>query len=336
MTEARIRTYAEFGMKSITSKEKGHVAMTPKDVQAIRSASNANSEFASMILLGFKPQDSVPFTHTIDRPYFVYPNDEVAQGSIVAFAHLHASMLRKRVLAIGELLTRKTATSRLVALWPLEAEEGFRCAPGMLAVLLPFEDDMKVQTPEPPIDDELVTAELVEAAGNLVQHQTLVDAVIGQDFENAALLKYWNTVQQFAIPGTPACVESEFDTVVNEKEISELCGKEIDHFKSLLPDDIAVKKEAGQKRKKVLPADESGINWESVYWDQAWSDCKVPQLKAYLGSVGLPKTGNKNDLIGRAQKHMESQLLVKQEQNDDKRTKTEVDSDVPMKTESLI
>ena len=109
----RIRTYIELGGERIP--------MSKKDKMGINMAGNANNA-KSLILLGFKDRNSVPFTHTLEATYFVYPNDKGVEGSSSAFAHLHAAMLRKHVVAIGELLTRKTSAARLVAMSPLEEE----------------------------------------------------------------------------------------------------------------------------------------------------------------------------------------------------------------------
>ena len=86
-------------------------------MRVIRRKSNANKGTASLILVGFKPIASMPRL-TFQNSYFAYPNEEKVTGSGDAFAALLASMLRKEVIAIGELLLRATASSRLVAIVP--------------------------------------------------------------------------------------------------------------------------------------------------------------------------------------------------------------------------
>ena len=119
-SERRLRRFVKFGSDRIP--------MTKNDQIAIRKVSNANN-FASLLLLGFHPIDSVPFYHTLEHTYFVYPTSDsddrtdekipASTGGTEAFQYLRSSMIRKNVLAVGELLTRATATSRLVILWPL-------------------------------------------------------------------------------------------------------------------------------------------------------------------------------------------------------------------------
>ena len=113
--EDRWRYFVDFGGE--------RVDMAPADKVALKKSANANSDFASLILLGFKEKHSVPISHRLEQTYYAYPSEERTEGSVPAFAHLHASMLRKGVLAIGELLSRVSATSRLVAMWPLEPVE---------------------------------------------------------------------------------------------------------------------------------------------------------------------------------------------------------------------
>jgi hypothetical protein len=90
--------------------------------------------------------------------YLIYPNDEVVKGSREAFVELHAAMLRKNVLAIGEVLHRIHWTSKLVAIYPIgevleeptDDSENRRQKrpPGMMVVTLPFEDDMRTLEPD--------------------------------------------------------------------------------------------------------------------------------------------------------------------------------------------
>ena len=110
--------------------------MTAEDVRVIRRKSNANKGTASLILVGFKPIASMPRL-TFQNSYFAYPNEEKVTGSGDAFAALLASMLRKEVIAIGELLLRATASSRLVAIVPqaeYHSEDGRQTKPPGLLI----------------------------------------------------------------------------------------------------------------------------------------------------------------------------------------------------------
>ena len=116
----RLRTFVEFGEERVFINKHD-------DIVRLKQACNAK-DYASCILLGFKDKNAINLVeHTLEMAYFVYPKidqgDEdkkptAASANVVstgtwasanAFAHLHASMLRKRVLAMGELLTKRTA-----------------------------------------------------------------------------------------------------------------------------------------------------------------------------------------------------------------------------------
>lgn len=173
------------------------VLMTEKEKALIKSNSNA-TDVPSLVLIGFKPLNTLSLTQRIGRSYIGYPNDSVIRGSKVAFANLHASMVRKKVYAIGELLVRATATSRLVALYPqqekreLVGDEGSTferqvVPPGLILVELPYEDDVRSLDTDP---GPIVLAEALQAATQLIRNQQLEGVEFGYDFPNFALAKF--------------------------------------------------------------------------------------------------------------------------------------------------
>ena len=89
----RIREYAEFGGELIP--------ITLEDKAELTKQANGYRESGGLTLLGFKDKNSIPFYHTLSKAYFIYPDDEIVQGSRRAFIQLHAAMLRKNVVAIG-------------------------------------------------------------------------------------------------------------------------------------------------------------------------------------------------------------------------------------------
>jgi ATP-dependent DNA helicase 2 subunit 1 len=210
--EARLRSFVKFGGQGEL------VPMNKVDKVNIKKAGNANIEFASLILLGFKDKSAVPFMHTQEATYFAYPNDETVEGSCSAFAHLHASMLRKGVVAIGELLTRSNASSRLVVVTAV-AEElveeqvngeivvQLSKPPGMMVVGLPFEDEVRAMGPDEAVRSlesggtGVATESIVDAACALIEHHPVLpeDAEIGRNFENVALKKLWDYIEHVSI-----------------------------------------------------------------------------------------------------------------------------------------
>jgi len=121
------------------------VSFTPQDLKTMNR--NANGGYGpGLTILGFKPRDVIPFHHKISKTFLIFPNDTEVQGSYDAFMHLHASMLRKSVLALGEALHRESSQSRLVAVYPFQDAD--RLPPGMYVQYLPFEDDMRALLPD--------------------------------------------------------------------------------------------------------------------------------------------------------------------------------------------
>ena len=142
----RIREFVSFGGELIP--------LSAEDRSELTKQANAYKEQGGLTLLGFKDKNSIPFYHTLSKAYLIYPDDEVIQGSRKAFMHLHAAMLRKSVVGIGEVLMRVQFKSRLAVIVPVEEEfenedEGGRQlrAPGMMVKILPFEDDLRSLEP---------------------------------------------------------------------------------------------------------------------------------------------------------------------------------------------
>ena len=312
----RFRYFCRFGGEKIP--------INLQDKEALKKGANANHEFASLVLIGFRPKDSIPIPHVLRGAYFAYPAEERTEGSLTAFAHLHASMLRKGVLAVGELLTRVTSTSRLVAMWPLEeeAEEmdfgdhillNQKRPPGMMILSLPFEDEVRhlgtdaaVQALHEGGGTGIASEEVVKVAMKLIEKQTLVDVEIGEDFENARLVKFWDYVEHKALE-QPLSAAKEFDTVLDEDAVTEFVGKEIAELAIALPEDVKP-----EPKKRKLEPDDSGVDWETFYREGRLSDCKVPELKKKLRSLGEKTGGNKQILIDRLEPLLAAEFDGKQ------------------------
>lgn len=138
----RIRQFADFAGEL--------VPLSQQDLSGLRNESNGNLDSCNLVLLGFKPVDSIPFYHLMDSPYLIYPqvdSKKMVMENELAFVNLHASMLRKNVVGVAEVLFRRGWTSKLVAVYPLEEErdpDGAQERPsGFLVCALPFEDDIR-------------------------------------------------------------------------------------------------------------------------------------------------------------------------------------------------
>jgi Ku70/Ku80 beta-barrel domain len=298
-TRRQLRTFLEFGSDLIP--------FSLQDKIQVKKQCNIHPEAASLTLMGFKPTLAVPFYHCIDHSYFASPSatmDEKQHGGN-ALAHLHAAMLRHDVVAVGELLTRVTATSRLVALRPVPEELRPAAdeetwiliqAPGFLLTTLPFEEELRMAdlVDAPPPEEALV-----EATMALVEKQSFVDAVeLGMDFVNAPMDRFWKYMEQIAYgddvkPPAPEL----YDTEVDVEQVLQHVGEQIRAVAALLPEDTSVATTSSARKRKVAappPPDDSGIDWLQKVQEGTLSEFKVPDLKAKLRSLGESTTGNKS------------------------------------------
>jgi hypothetical protein len=313
-----------------------YVPLGADDTVKIKRSVNANPDFGSLILYGFKPRDQVTFVDSVDNYYFIYPQDNKVQGSSKAFAQLFYGMQRKGVVAVGELLQRVSATSRCVAFWP-KVDDGSSHLPpqeGMIMMYLPFEDELRVmperkdyavrmstlmdQTtsdgpdtvmgdgPDIVMSDDAapstrwVPEELVEAAVSLIEKQTLADRVLGVDFQNARLAETWKLLEHEALrlEWEPS---NDYDTVINpehERAIMDAAGEQVNQLFSILPEDEA--KVTGKRKKTADPdADDTGIDWDQEYDTGMISKLTKNPLEKYCSAHGLKKSGNKQELVKR-------------------------------------
>lgn len=314
------------------------VPITQDDTQKVLKNSNGGFQ-PGLTILGFKPRNTIPFYHCVSTSYVIFPNETEVKGTTSAFLKLYRAMVRKNVVAICEVLYRKTLQSRLAALYPVieDDDDDVKMPPSMHVLQLPFEDDIRTVAPDAASmelnrclvekkelqikdafeitgnevhDDTLrgniASRELVDAAIKLMEKLDLSESVLGQDFDNAALedfYSYLNSVA-FDMPKETA----SYDTRPRAENMRIQAGKEIDYFSSLLPADTVKPKTISKKRSRNIVSDDSGIDWKELYNGNEIDTIKVENLKKYLRSVGLPLSGRKEDLVKRVINSLE-QLL---------------------------
>eukprot|EP00978_Attheya_sp_CCMP212_P030320 scaffold111044_cov53-Attheya_sp.AAC.1 len=306
----------------------------------LKRESNVNDKFASLVLIGFQPDTVIPLTHTLEPCYFIYPNEDRMKGSRAAFSALHASMIRKGVLAIGELLTRITGTSRLVAMIPQQEEveapehddEGGAPKqlrpPGFLVYPLPYEDDVRALE-----EDAIISADkdTVHAAVKVIQNQRMGGFEFGYNFENPALTRFWNYIESVAL-GTRLPEEDDEEGIDETKMdvdgILGAAGPQIEEFKARLPDDDILT--AGtRKRKAIKQEGDTELDWLDLYESDSLVNCTSDTLKLYLRSIGAKLGGKKADLVERVKEDMEQKLASGElERSNSKRIKVKKEEDV--------
>ncbi|KAL7561765.1 hypothetical protein ACA910_013305 [Epithemia clementina (nom. ined.)] len=337
----RLRSFIPFG--------DDRVPLTEQDKKIIKKGSNSNSEFASLILIGFRPKDAISDLLAIESSYVCLPPpiqnsdidpEEEAKNhanNFHAIACLHQAMQDENVVAVGELLTRVTSTSRLVALWPLpprpsrkdDEDESDGAPPhgvewpaaSFLASPLPFADEVRSAKAHEEHDSTAAASgldELVDAFSGLVQKQTLRDAEIGESFQNAHLVQYWEYVEKLAHQESLDKKQEDEEkrdyegTVVDNEEILRIAKAEIEKLENLLPAEhppaTSRKGSTSQKkRKKDLPDDDSGLDWMDLFRSKEIDTASVAQLKSKLKSLGERVAGKKADLVERVANHLQKE-----------------------------
>ena len=323
------------------------VPITPSDMKKMNT--NANGGYApGLTILGFKPIDSIPWYHSISKAFIIFPNETDVKGSENAFLQLHAAMLRKKVLAVGEALQRETSQSRLVAVYPFEETD--HLPPGMYVKTLPFEDDMRrlvpdaasaeldlqqkkftckvdIGDPDKPgssldfVEDALFSgsSEKDYVTGSIASEKLIQAATNLMNRQTISSAEIGEDFENAALTEfysylksvafDTAKEENNYDTIVNKDAILKIAGEQIDAYRSSLPVDIErPKASTSRKRTKKLVPDDSGIDWFELFRMNEIGSCKVDQLKKYLRSVGLSTVGRKDDLIDRIEKSLEKRV----------------------------
>ncbi len=252
----RLRTFVEYGGK--------RVYLSRNDLSEIKKRGNSNPNFASLILYGFKPNNaSLPLHHILEKSIIAFPNEDLVSGSTKAFASLHSSMIRKNVYGVGELLTRVTGTSRMVAIVPQEQQQndsnpnemqnpvdsssGLFYPPVFLIITLPFQEDIRASPDENGFIADDVT---IDAAKDLIQHQQLHGIKIGYNFENPSLHKFWHYVECVALG--IKLKERVDETQMDVNKILESAKSQIEKFESLLPTEDSLDESMDHKKRQIL------------------------------------------------------------------------------------
>ena len=304
----RLRKFFELGGELIPIKN--------SEIYELKRRSNA-SDFASLKLIGFKNKSAVPYHYTLDASYFCYPNEDMVLGSTEAFAYLHQSMLKQKVVGIGELLVRKTATSYLVAIYAIQervasedADEVGRLIspPGWVVRLLPYEDEMRTLDASNDAsftDEDLVQAALpgvIDKMSDLISHMHLAYKEVGVDFKNQHIEKFWDYVEAIALEEGREADDYRINPLDDKETLADLTrrAKAVSH---LLPEDPP--KETKKRGNEKISADVD-TNWEN-HLDNLHKFTKK-DLVLGLKKYNCPVSGNKNALAERLREAIHSSL----------------------------
>ena len=283
----------------------GRVSIHPADLGKMKKASNSHNE-AGLVVHGFRPMKLLPTTNLMSRSSIGIANDSRVSGSEKALYNLKQSMMKKGVFAVGELLTRVSATSNMVAIVPKNDEFG-----GVLIIHLPYKEDIRKVAQS---DIGFADRNSVDAAKNLISKSTLN---FGNDFasclpENPWLKHFFGYLESVSLGRALGEVEDE--AKMDVEQMLETASEEIESFSLSLPeDDQPVKKERKRKApasiKTEVVKERISEEWIDRYKNDELDLVKNDQLKAFLKSQGERVTGRKADLIDRVIRVIQTELF---------------------------
>jgi ATP-dependent DNA helicase 2 subunit 1 len=283
-----------------------------------------------LFLQGFKPAEKLKWQYNVKNSKFIRPDDSVVVGSKVFFAAMLQKCIDKNVVPICRLVSRYNTPPSFVGLLPQaevlpSAESGNGQPAGFHAITLPFADDMRklpYDSEAPMIDTEDADHEaMLQAVGKVVSKLKTPGGYVAGKYENFALAKFHKYIEALIFDRDDADVPP--DTLQPDMEaMATTVGAEVDAFTALVypegytPGEKAKKPAAKRKaadaegggaaKKPKAEVDLGALDFKQLSNSGGLKKCKVPELKAFLSSVGLKATGKKDDLIERIEEHFES------------------------------
>ena len=283
----------------------GRVSLQPANIATMKQVSNSLDD-TGMVIHGFRPLKFLPTTNLMSRTILALSNDARVQGSGKALYNLKRSMIKKGVFAVGELLLRKTASSKLVALVPKNDESG-----SFFIMQLPFKEDLREV---PKQDIGFADRKSVDAAKALISKATLhADNVKDALPANPFLQHFFGYLESVSL--SKPLLKPEDEAKQDVQMMLDNASEEIEDFKtSLPPDDLPIQK-AGVKRKAPAASkpkfekEPISEEWIDMYKNNEIADLKNDKLKEFLKGQGERMGGKKSDLVDRINRCIQKEVF---------------------------
>lgn len=282
------------------------VSLQPANVAIMKRASNSQDR-ASLVIHGFRPMTQFSATNLLSKTVLATPNDARVNGSGRALYNLKQSMLKKNVFAVGELLVRASATSKMVAVVP-KAGDGVE---GLHIIHIPFKEDVRAVN-----ENDIGIAERisVDAAKRLISKSVLhFDDFASCLPENPYLKHFFGYLESVSLGKPLGPVED--DAKMDVQQMLESAGEEIESFSNCLPNDEQLLT-TERKRKAPPPSLKQefkneciGQEWLDLYENDEIATLKSDDLKAFLKSQGERLAGKKADLVDRVKICIRKEVL---------------------------
>lgn len=284
----------------------GRVSLQPANIATMKKLSNS-LDITGLLIHGFRPLKFLPTTNLMSRTILALANDARVQGSGKALNNLKQSMRKKGVFAVGEMLLRVSATSKMVALVPQDDECG-----GFYIMQLPFKEDVRTVSKS---DIGFANRKSVDAAKDMITKSTLRfdDPLVTCLPPNPLLKHFFGFLESLSL-GKPL-PEKEDEAKMDEQQMLDSAGEQIQTFAASLPEDEQTSKK-GTKRKapsaasKPEPIKEKiSDEWIEMYKNNEIADLKNEKLKAFLKAQGERLGGKKSDLVDRIHRCIEKKVF---------------------------
>lgn len=262
-----------------------------------------------LTLIGFKPTSELQAYHNLKNPYFIFPNDKAIKGSTTLFHALLKSMHKLGKMAICRLIYRERSNPYFVAVLPqpeeLDVAGRQLTPPGMHMIFLPYADDIR----NPPVPTSAIADEaMVLQAKKVVKSLTVFGKgkkFENDSFKNPSLQLHYNVLQALAL-------DEDLPETVEDTTLPDVAG--IAEFNDVLEafnNAVGLSNLApavGNKRKRpnkkyVGPVDSADIDFKILAGTGTLGSLTMNQLKEFMTSVGLKKSGKKALLIERIEDH---------------------------------
>lgn len=247
-------------------------------------------------LLGFKPTNIMcKEKWFLKSGYFLFPNENIIEGSTVAFKAMHQACVKTEMVAISVLSTRVNAKPSIVALAPCTHPLGLDVEIGFDVIHIPFVENVR-DLPE--IEDDIDTK-------NSTTQNSLMKGILEKlkfdyrpdMFENPKLQCEYRTVEAIALK------EHDLDPFVDTTKPSEDRFEDIhaDHFEELFgqfevsPPKRSITKASGSNAKKAKTEDLNQSTLKNRVENGTVEEYTVPELKNLLQQIKGP---NKPALTG--------------------------------------
>mmetsp|Transcript_40681 Transcript_40681/g.77682 ORF Transcript_40681/g.77682 Transcript_40681/m.77682 type:complete len:614 (+) Transcript_40681:129-1970(+) len=274
-------------------------------------------------VIGFVPTSELLDFYQVKRSSFIYPDEEIGQGSTRAFIALHQAMIRLDRCAVVWAQTTSSTAPRMAVLMAQNEQIddiGQREPPGMNLVYLPFLND--IRQPEKEEFEERgwqppkATPDMTRAAKNLIDSWQLEDFDC-RDVLNPALQKHYTMLENLAL-GYEEALENALDVDGTLPDVEGMQSAEgaVQLFKDQVfgashndEEEAAAqrnseKKGAKRKADTVDSLCETSVNWKQHVTAGTIKKLTVNVLKSYLTANNLSTVGKKDELVDRVTQHV--------------------------------